>query len=320
MDLSTQTPLQIDTRLSDLYDQFATAARRKTWESESLHEAAGDKLTSSRWAKTKVWAMTDDEAAEKVAAIATTDQTWRGSQAKGALTKYEDAAEQVDIILAEISALNAEYRRRPWTRAFLVQASNGHVHSSMDCSTCYPTTQYAWMVSYAAKDESEIIEAAGEKACTICYPNAPVDVLKRPTKMFGPEQIAANAAREERAAAKVARDAKKIANGLTADGSEFVVEYVEHNAPGWGPRDAKGIQVHEYKDRVKREWFKTEKAAVMWVVQYMSWDHGMDSDMGAGYQQVIEAVAAKHGKTTTEVQAEIAAKVAAKRKRDNRGY
>ena len=110
-----------------------------------------------------------------------------------------------------IRTLAQEYTRRGgWTRAFLVNNSNGHVHSSTSCSTCFETTQYAWLTDYSGANEEAIVADAGVRACTVCYPSAPVDVLKRETKMFTPDEIAAQQAREERAAAKAAREAATV--------------------------------------------------------------------------------------------------------------
>lgn len=67
-----------------------------------------------------------------------------------------------------------EYRGRPWNRYFLVTNSNGHIHRGTNCSTCHFSTQYAWLIELADCDENAMVEQYGEKACTICFPNAPV--------------------------------------------------------------------------------------------------------------------------------------------------
>lgn len=64
-----------------------------------------------------------------------------------------------------------------WTRAYLVPG--GHIHSSMQCSSCYPSTQYSWLTNLSGADEAEIVEYAKEIACTVCYPYAPVEEYKR---------------------------------------------------------------------------------------------------------------------------------------------
>ncbi|HTW07063.1 MAG TPA: hypothetical protein VME46_06125, partial [Acidimicrobiales bacterium] len=76
--------------------------------------------------------------------------------------------QEADGIAAELQPYEHEYRRRPWTRAFVVPG--GHVHRSMDCSTCHPTTRFAWLPDYSGADEAKIVEDACERACTVCYP------------------------------------------------------------------------------------------------------------------------------------------------------
>ena len=45
----------------------------------------------------------------------------------------------------------------------------------MGCSTCFPTTEYAWLVELADCDEDAMIVDYGEKACTVCFPGAPAN-------------------------------------------------------------------------------------------------------------------------------------------------
>jgi cytochrome c5 len=126
-------------------------------------------------------------------------------------------AEQVHELRAEIAPFEVEYNRRPWNRVFLATSTGGHAHNGQNCSTCHHgeyRTGFAWLIEYSGKDESEIVADAGERACTTCYPTAPVNVLKQRTKMFTPDEVEAQKARDERAIqqAKKAReaDAKSI--------------------------------------------------------------------------------------------------------------
>jgi len=121
----------------------------------------------------------------------------------------------------QILELNEIYDQDPWTRAFLVINSNGHVHSSMDCSTCFPTTRYNWLVQYSNDDEKTIVEDAGQDACTICYPSAPAEVLNRPSRIVTADKIAKAAAKAERDAKREAKLAKEKADAPTASG-EFL--------------------------------------------------------------------------------------------------
>lgn len=76
---------------------------------------------------------------------------------------------------AIIEAGNEVYAERGgWKRYYLVTSSIGHVHRERHCSTCYYSTQYAWLTELSDCDEGEMVEAHGEKACTVCFPDAPV--------------------------------------------------------------------------------------------------------------------------------------------------
>lgn len=126
--------------------------------------------------------------------------------------------------LAQLPGLTEFRTRGGWTRAFLVTNAGGHLHRSTGCSTCYPSTQFVWLTELSGKPETEIVELAGERACTICYPTAPVDVLQRASRLRPDVE-----AREERAkldAEKAEKRAAKDAKALThPDGSEIRIQY-----------------------------------------------------------------------------------------------
>lgn len=318
MDLTTATPVEIDTVLARIMgDQDSISARIGT-AIDALHYAANDKKVGS-WGR-REWEMATDEARAKVEEYAKSETPWVASKAQQALDNLDNLRKQAQALREEAAPLNAEFRRRGgWTRAFLSTSSNGHIHSSRNCSTCYSTTQYFWFVDLSGHDEAEIVAKAGSDACTVCYPTAPVNDLKRPRSIFSDDEKAAQKAREEREQAKADRLAKRIANGLTEDGSEFVVEWVEKNRGGHQRNPETGQTEYVYRDRVQRERFKTEAAAVQWVVRYITWGDTLDgSEKSPAYEQIIEAVAAKHNLTIEEVREDVSKKVVAKMKRDAR--
>lgn len=197
IDLRTQTPAQIDTVLADLdYERFVAYIK-----AVDLRQAAYKALNHVHYD----WR--------------TRTQTKRPDPAKAErLTKL--AEEQDEIVaakVAEMAPYEAEFNRRGgWTRAFLVVTSGtGHVHSSQRCHTCYPTTQFHWVTKLSGHDEAEIVEAAGERACTICYPSAPAEVLNRPTALFTKDEEAKKAAREEREAKRAAKAALEVIDPVT---------------------------------------------------------------------------------------------------------
>lgn len=113
---------------------------------------------------------------------------------------------------------NAEYyRRNGWTRFWIVINSNGHIHSSMNCTTCFPTTQYGWLPNLSGSTDAQVVELAGMSACTICFPDAPVEFRNRPSQI---EEPAKKAAREAREAAKAEKEAKAAVKAIAnPDGS-----------------------------------------------------------------------------------------------------
>lgn len=138
------------------------------------------------------------------------------------ITKGEAIIAEYTPLLASANATqkecNAEYyRRNGWTRFWIVINSNGHIHSSMNCTTCFPTTQYGWLPNLSGSTNAEVVELAGMSACTICFPDAPVEFRNRPSQI---EEPAKKAAREAREAAKAEKEAKAAVKAIAnPDGS-----------------------------------------------------------------------------------------------------
>ena len=190
MSVTKEFAVKIDTELSSWYD--------KRWALVSKLESAEDtKKFYEKNYPTRVEEI--EKATEKITGI-----------------KVEIA--KVNI---EIAGLNKIYNQDPWTRAFLVINSNGHVHSSMDCNTCFSTTSYNWLIQYSNDDEKTIVEDAGQDACTICYPSAPAEVLNRPSRIVTADKVAKAKAKAERDAKREAKLAKEKANAPTKSG-EFL--------------------------------------------------------------------------------------------------
>jgi len=205
MSVTKEFAVKIDTELSSWYD--------KRWDLISKLESAEDSVKFyEKYYPTSVEKI--QESIEKVAKIKS----------------------QIFKVNIEIGKLNAIYDQDPWTRAFLVINSNGHVHSSMDCSTCFPTTRYQWLIQYSNDDEKTIVEDAGKDACTICYPSAPAEVLNRPSRIVTADKVA-------KAAAKAERDAK---NAPTASG-EFLTY-----------KEGKWTRVIKTERSAVTEWFNLQ--------------------------------------------------------------
>lgn len=319
--LSEREPDDIDGELATLLAAQYRLEDQRTRQLDYLHSYIGDKK-HYRYTKFGSWVMDDEQAEALAREKAKTGEGIAYYQLEG-LKRSVAQLDQVNIALkdnqAQANVLEDEFvRRGGWPRSFIAQSSDGHAHSSMHCPTCNKgrsRTRFAWMTDYSGKTEEEIVAAAGWRACTVCYPSAPVgDERSLPTQMWTPEDIDKDKARQEREAAKLARDAAKIAKALTSDGSEFTVPTAVLSSNG----------------RQRTESFKTEQAATQWAVGHIvdrKWYYTnpyaeLAEDLKVrdqSVESVIAAVAAKHGRTVQEVRAEFEAKAAAKAKRDGWG-
>ena len=190
MSVTKEFAVKIDTELSSWYD--------KRWDlSSKLDIAEGTKEFYEKHYPTRV------------------------DEIEKAIEKITGIESEISAVNVEIAKLNKIYNQDPWTRAFLVLASNGHVHSSMDCNTCFLTTRYNWLVQYSNDDENTIVEDAGQDACTICYPSAPAEVLNRPSRIVTADKIAKAQAKAERDTKREAKLAKQKADAPTKSG-EFL--------------------------------------------------------------------------------------------------
>jgi hypothetical protein len=142
----------------------------------------------------------------------------RGREARPhEVERGEAAIAELRATLAGLREAAAPYQARyaadRWNRYFLVTNGNGHVHRGMDCTTCYATTQYAWLIDLADCDEAAMVADCGEKACTVCFPDAPSEyarlkaagLLTRTERLTADEAAAKRAEKDAKAAAKAAK-------------------------------------------------------------------------------------------------------------------
>lgn len=198
------SPVEIDTVLSRIWEREANAQMRianyKRGESEIY--ATIEKIKSGARLVQYRTALDGIELMEKLALLG------RHIVAEG----NKLAAAQAEALPYE-----TEYvRRGTWTRVFLAKSHDGHAHNGRKCSTCHhgeTDTDFAWLVEYSGKPEVEIVADAGERACTTCYKTAPVNA--KGTKMFTPDEIEVQKAREEREAAKAERARQADIKGIT---------------------------------------------------------------------------------------------------------
>ena len=194
----------------------------------------------------------------------------------------EKRVEDVKVALADIDTEITEIEKlyTGWSRAFLVHNANGHVHASMNCSTCFITTQYIWLPNLSGEDRMKIAELAGESACSVCYPDAPSEYFLRKSQLEDPKKVQA---REEREAKKQKRDAKALIAGITnPDGTPLVVKQGRYS-----------------------ETIKTERTAQIWAVDNLYWigqyaDGESLEQRKQDHEIVLAALAHKRGTSVEE--------------------
>jgi hypothetical protein len=227
------------------------------------------------------------------------------------------AKQGVEVNAEAIEALHAEYARRPWNRYFLVDG--GHLHydaSNYRCSRTPSTSNYL-IAELSGLTSDEAIEIAGERVCTTCFPQAPVDVTRRASTLLTPterEQAEARQAREDKRTAVAKAKADKAITApdgsvlKTAGGSTVHTEAEAQRVYREAVTNATLRADDEFYRRGKHqsvEEFETHRA---WLI-------GRDNDEAV---QMLEALAAKHGVDIETERAAHAKPLATKIRKDRR--
>lgn len=171
--LETSSPVEIDTKLAELY--FAESKAR------SERDRINDSLVQSVIARAKGEPCYTPYTVEDLA------------KAEGTLKS----------IIEQELPLEAEYERRPWQRYWHVTNKNGHIHRNQSCTSCYPDTQYGWRVDLSGLTDVEVVEREAYNACSVCMPIAPAE-QKAAREYYNKQQ------REQRAAEKQAKKDEKL--------------------------------------------------------------------------------------------------------------
>jgi hypothetical protein len=185
-------------------------------------------------------------------------------------------------------------KRHGWQRWLRVTNDNGHVHLDMNCKTCFPETRWGLVPDLSGLNAKEMVEAVGEKACTVCFPWAPATKGWARTVAEREDIKRANLmAKSRKAAGKEAKAIQDVDGGRLKDQSGYTIETLNAawreltSAIDWvdAPIDADNPYLPKYKEFIER---------------------------------VIPAIAKKTGKGVDEVRSEATRKVAERRKRERR--
>lgn len=229
--------------------------------------------------------------------------------------KLQEAVETHNKILMEIHPYDDEFDSRGgWNRAFIV--SGGHVHKSMQCSTCFETTDFNWLPEYSGKDESEIVEAAGDRACTVCYPSAPVNVLNRPSKMLTPDERKKEEDRVERERKREQKKREAAEKGITnPDGTPLKIDGYTLKSE----RSAE-IQLVDIISDIRFKEYDLDRGDVYeqygddWMNHHDHWRNLIEKDK-KNVDILVDALANKRGVSREEVLESVERKAANKTKK-----
>lgn len=170
-DLTALTPVEIDTLLLPIWSEMGRL--------EDIHFGA---QLAAMSAKADLANLADPE---YLAKNRLDNDYARSYQIPERVQRAETSLAEALATQAEVEALwpalldaerpyNQEFSRRGgWRRYYLVMNSNGHLHRETNCSTCFPTTRYGWIVKLSGCDENTMVDEYGETACTVCFPDAP---------------------------------------------------------------------------------------------------------------------------------------------------
>jgi len=219
MTATLTTPVEIDTAIAEAHEAVNQIVGTIARQERTVIETAGGRR--SGYGSDATWNMTVAEAV--------TILTDKLAANPGATDYYHSS---IRVELARLAELRDERTKRiakrdqledlytGWSRFFLVTSSaGGHIHSSMRCSTCRFDTEFGWLPTLSGLTEAEAVAAHGAILCTVCYPTAPVE-------WTGGISHTAQAAKDERAAAKAKREADKAAKAIfDLDGEPLKDEY-----------------------------------------------------------------------------------------------
>lgn len=161
-DLATATPVEIDTALAEIYTRLYAE-----WD------------VQARLAK-YIEEMEQGIAKREENPISGRYSCYTQEALNDLIEKADESTQRALQIYDEIPPFEAEFSSRGgWSRFFLVKNNGGHIHSSMSCSTCYPTTQFGWLPNLSGQTEAEAVAKHGAILCTVCYPSAPTEWTDR---------------------------------------------------------------------------------------------------------------------------------------------
>lgn len=282
MNLTTASPREIDTRIAEISNAIASL-------NNAMHRLIGT-------------------VKNEFVAPAARDR---------AQAEFDEKGARVDALHAELLALNAEFGRRGgWTRFYLVDNNNGHLHTTRHCSTTYATTSWYWMVDMSGLTKAEAVELGGKLTCLACFGEFRTEIeAGREPRIETPRGRKTREEREALAAAKAAKAGDKAAKAIAnPDGTPLRV--VECGAFG-KLRDGSEVKTIIAAQRAASSaaydlaWYNT-------VVDGGRGDHPDTPAWKATFERLTAALAVRLDRDVETLRTEITAKATKRAEKDAR--
>lgn len=165
--LNNDHEAKVDNEIAKLHAEVGTAKLAYQRALDAVHYAVRDKKD-----KNGNWGMNSPEVQEKFEAAERL--SGYSADAKDRLkSAIKDARNTLDETLTKYREAEKQYGG--WSRFFLVNQPNGHIHKSMHCPTCKGDTQFAWLPDLSGLEEGDAVKAHGPRLCSHCYPTAPAE-------------------------------------------------------------------------------------------------------------------------------------------------
>lgn len=192
MNLSTATPVEIDTVIADLSDKAYRQSEIIERKLVHLHYAVGDRQVSRTG-----WRLGTREVLEKANSLLADERPgfikFHGSSNESVredLAAIDAARAERQRLYDEINRHEDEYRRRPWNRFFKLRATNNaHIHRTQSCSSLHRSNlgDLGWHPELSGKSDADAVAELGPVMCTKCFPEAPVEWRQDPKDLVAPD-------------------------------------------------------------------------------------------------------------------------------------
>jgi hypothetical protein len=236
-----------------------------------------------------------------------------------------EAHRVIDYISEHLIPLRGLYGRYRWQRWFLVQQHNGHLHTTTNCTTCFASTEFAWVTDISGWTEAEAVAEYGWMVCTVCVPGAPT----LPGFNTPGRRAEADAEADGKCLNRTPANFRYHRNRWPVGDCETCgAKGVDVTGSGLRKHDHWANKVNAERAarltdpkligtpagdalRVDGETYKTVRSAEIAYVNAMTWTSDQARKRAA---VLLEALAAKRGVTAEEATAQLAARVAKKRR------